>query len=31
MAPIYYERFWHSRYPTLGRVADRPDDPADYD
>ena len=29
MAPIYYERFWHSRYPTLDKVADRPTDPAD--
>lgn len=24
IAPIYYERFWHSRYPALDRVADKP-------
>lgn len=26
IAPIYYERFWHTRYTTLGRVADKPED-----
>lgn len=26
IAPIYYERFWHSRYPSLDRVADKPDE-----
>jgi len=25
MAPIYYERFWHSRYPALDQVADKAD------
>lgn len=26
IAPIYYERFWHTRYLALGRVADQPDE-----
>ena len=25
IAPIYYERFWHTSYPALDRVADKPD------
>jgi hypothetical protein len=24
IAPIYYERFWHTRFPALERVADKP-------
>jgi hypothetical protein len=25
IAPIYYERFWHARFPSLERVADSPE------